>query len=90
MEEKILYKINIKGDVQGVGFRWNAANAARNLGITGYVKNQPDGSVYIEAEGYREQLNYYVRWCKNGPGYVEEVKTETFPPEGYTEFGILH
>lgn len=90
METKLLYKIHITGEVQGVGFRWSAANEARNRGITGYVENLSDGSVYIEAEGYRDQLDYFVAWCKNGPGYVEEVKTESFPPVNYPEFRIKH
>jgi len=61
MEKKLLYKIQITGDVQGVGFRWSAANEARSRGINGFVKNETDGTVYIEAEGYRDQLNYFVR-----------------------------
>ena len=92
MAEKLLYKIHISGQVQGVGFRWSAANEARSLGITGYVKNLSDGSVYIEAEGSREQLNAFVEWCKRGPGYslVELVNVDSFPPVNYTDFKIEH
>jgi len=90
MEEKLLYKILITGEVQGVGFRWKAANEARLRDITGYVTNLPDGSVFIEAEGYRDLLNDLVNWCKNGPGYVNEVKTEVLKPAGYIDFRIRH
>ena len=92
MAEKLLYKIHISGQVQGVGFRWSAANEARSLGITGYVKNLSDGSVSIEAEGSREQLNAFVEWCKRGPGYsfVELVNVDSFPPVNYTDFKIEH
>jgi acylphosphatase len=51
MEGKLLYKIHIRGYVQGVGFRWSAAREAKILGITGLIRNMTDGSVYIEAEG---------------------------------------
>ncbi len=89
---KFLYKINISGSVQGVGFRWNAAREARSRGITGFVKNMPDGSVYIEAEGYKNQLEDYLKWCRRGPAFanVDSVKHEAAEPEGYTEFNIEH
>ena len=92
MEGKLLYKIHIRGYVQGVGFRWSAAREAKNLGITGYVRNLSDGSVYIEAEGTADQLKLFVGWCKKGPGsgYVESVETESSAPAGYPEFTIEH
>jgi acylphosphatase len=92
MEKKMLYKIHVIGRVQGVGFRWSAANEAKSRGITGYVKNLPNGSVYIEAEGSKEQLNDYIEWCKIGPGigFVESVNADIFPPVNYTDFRIEH
>lgn len=90
MELKLLFKIHVTGRVQGVGFRWNAANEAEKLGITGFIQNLSDGSVYIEAEGYRDQLNVFVEWCKQGPrmGYVKSVTAESFPAVNYTDFRI--
>ena len=92
MDRKLLYKIYVKGKVQGVGFRWSAANEARKRGINGLVKNLSDGTVYIEAEGYADLLNDYVEWCRNGPGLsnVESVETESFPPVNYYDFRIEH
>jgi acylphosphatase len=92
IEERLLYKIYIRGWVQGVGFRWSAAHEARYRGITGYIKNLSDGSVYIEAEGSREQLNDFIEWCKKGPGpgFVESVNADPFPPVNYTDFRIEH
>lgn len=92
MENKLLYKIHVTGYVQGVGFRWSAAREARSLGITGYVKNLPDGSVYIEAEGAEEQLNSFVEWCRKGPGigFVQSVNVTIYPPVNYTDFLIEH
>ena len=80
-EFRYLYKIKVTGRVQGVGFRHACLREARFLGIHGYVKNQPEGSVYIEAEGTTEQLGQLVEWCKRGPGYgtVEDVFVETSP-----------
>jgi acylphosphatase len=90
MEKKLLYKIHVTGRVQGVGFRWSAAIEARSRGITGFVKNLANGSVYIEAEGSREQLNAYVEWCKAGTvhSFVESVNTDIFPPANYKDFQI--
>jgi acylphosphatase len=90
MEEKLLYKIHVTGRVQGVGFRWSAANEARNRGIKGFVKNLSDGSVYIEAEGSITQLNTFIEWCKKGPGFsfVESVNVKTYPPVNYADFRI--
>lgn len=92
MVQKILYKITIRGRVQGVGFRWNAAKEAINRDIHGFARNLSDGSVYIEAEGGREQLDSYVEWCRRGPrlSIVESVKVDTFPPVNYADFKIEH
>jgi acylphosphatase len=89
---KLLYKILITGRVQGVGFRWNVSTEARNRGINDFIKNLSNGTVYLEAEGYKEQLDDFVEWCRNGPGLsiVESLKTDIFPPVGYKDFRIEH
>lgn len=87
-----MYRIVVKGRVQGVGFRWNAANEAIARDITGIVKNLPDGSVYIEAEGTKEQLDSLVDWCRKGPrlSNVSSVSVEKAAPPGYYDFRIEH
>ncbi len=92
MQATKLYKIHVTGRVQGVGFRWSAASAARNLGVKGYVRNLPDGSVYIEAEGSSDQLEAFADWCRTGPGigHVKEVKISEYPPAGFEDFSIEH
>ncbi|HKK40808.1 MAG TPA: acylphosphatase [Bacteroidales bacterium] len=92
MEDRLLYRIRVTGRVQGVGFRWNAANEARNIGIKGIVKNLYDGSVYIEAEGTSNQLKSYLEWCRKGPSFsrVDKVDVETGPAPGYNDFRIEH
>jgi acylphosphatase len=92
MKKKLLYKVHLTGRVQGVGFRWSAAMEARSRGINGFIKNLSDGSVYIEAEGYREQLDIFVEWCRRGPGLsiVESVNVDSVPPVNYNDFRIEH
>ncbi len=69
MHKNIILKIY--GRVQGVGFRYSTMMKARELGIKGFVKNNYDGSVYIEAEGEEKPLNYLIDWCKKGPGLAK-------------------
>lgn len=88
MNDKLLYRINVKGRVQGVGFRYSAVREAKRRGITGFVKNQYDGSVYIEAEGTSEQLLDFVMWCQKGPGFVKSVTADPAPPENYSDFKV--
>lgn len=91
MQERQLYKINVSGRVQGLGFRYNAAKEARNHGIKGFVKNLSNGGVYIEAEGSTDDLNTFVEWCKRGPafGSVESVNVDSYPPVNYDDFRIV-
>ena len=59
--------LTIKGKVQGVGFRYSAIRKAREHNIKGFVKNQYDGTVFIEAEGDETDLDYFIIWCHKGP-----------------------
>lgn len=71
--------ITVSGRVQGVLFRDSARRRARKLALTGFVRNEPDGSVYIEAEGEKEKLNEFLKWCRKGPLFasVKEVHSES-------------
>jgi acylphosphatase len=90
MDEKYHYKINISGEVQGVGFRWNAAHQARKYGINGFVRNSYDGNVYIEAEGSESGLRDFIEWCKKGPpsARVKAVNIDSSPLVNYPDFRI--
>ncbi|MBI4388390.1 MAG: acylphosphatase [Candidatus Omnitrophica bacterium] len=57
----------ITGRVQGVCYRSIACQKATELQLAGYVKNRPDGSVELVAEGVATQLQELVKWCKKGP-----------------------
>lgn len=80
--------IRIRGLVQGVHFRVNAAHQAKSRNITGFVRNEPDGSVYIEAEGEYKALEAFVHWCSEGPALakVTEVTQELLPPQQESDF----
>lgn len=62
-------RLNIRGAVQGVGFRYFACRQARVLGLFGWVKNLPGGGVALVAEGPRERLQKILDWCYTGVGY---------------------
>lgn len=83
MEVNIVRKhMKISGRVQGVGFRFRASHAARGLGITGWVRNEWDGTVELEAQGTEEQINRMLTMINQG-GYIriERIDTEKIPLE---------
>jgi acylphosphatase len=84
------FAITVSGRVQGVFFRASTRDKAKSLGLIGFVKNQPDGSVYIEACGEVEKLQELVDWCHQGPSQavVENVETSEISPGGYASFEI--
>ena len=83
-------KIRVTGKVQGVFFRKNTQEQAQQIGIKGWVKNQGDGSVYIEAEGEENVLNDFIAWCRKGPARanVTAVSVEEGVLNNYESFNI--
>ena len=75
------YAIRVVGQVQGVFFRASAQKEARRLGISGWVQNDPDGSVSLEAQATPSALQEFLRWCRQGPpsAHVENVSTRDVP-----------
>jgi len=81
----------VSGRVQGVGFRWWTRDTAEALGLTGWVRNRPDGSVEVHARGRREQLEELERALQRGPIAARVVRVERIPPDasaGLTSFDI--
>lgn len=82
--------IKIYGKVQGVFFRAAAQEQARSLGVSGFAKNMPDGSVYIEVEGEESTLEQFLNWCRKGPpvAIVEKIATSQSQLKNFSEFLI--
>ena len=93
MEALTARRYLVSGFVQGVGFRWATARLARRFGITGAVRNRPDGSVEIDAHGAPEVLARFESALRTEtPGRVESILTdsvqETSPAERPNDFRI--
>lgn len=84
------YIITVTGKVQGVFFRDTARQIAARLGLTGFARNEPDGSVYIEAEGDTDALHQFLWWCSKGPdkAKVASVTHTEQQPAGYQNFEV--
>jgi acylphosphatase len=80
----------IGGRVQGVFFRAEAGDLARSLGLSGWVRNSPDGTVEAVFEGPRKRVESMVRWCERGPAgaRVEWVEAEWETPRGEDGFAV--
>jgi acylphosphatase len=63
-------EISVRGRVQGVAFRWYTQQKAVSLGLTGWVRNRPDGSVRMVAEGPRRDLETFFDWTLRGPDHA--------------------
>ena len=68
--------IKISGKVQGVFFRVATRKIAEELGLTGWVRNKSDGSVYVEVEGKTQNLQKLLEWCQKGPENSEIENVE--------------
>jgi len=91
MAEEIILKIT--GKVQGIFFRVNTKKIADQLNIKGYVKNEPDGSIKIVAQGQTQALDKLADWCKTGPklAKIEKVKKKVQPiKKTYDDFLIIY
>jgi acylphosphatase len=82
--------LSIQGKVQGVGFRYFLKQKADLLQISGFAKNRPDGTVYVEAEGDSEQLELFIHFCQKGPSYawVEKTEFQWCPLQNFNGFNI--
>ena len=80
--------VRVTGRVQGVSFRMYAEQEARRLGVTGWVRNEPDGSVALHVEGDEQAVDAMVDWCRRGPDHarVEAVDATPVEPTGGSGF----
>lgn len=83
--------IIVSGQVQGVSFRYYAQEKARELELAGFVRNEKDGTVRIEAQGDEPSVRALIEWCKSGSPFtrVDDVKCEWGDlADGYSDFVI--
>jgi len=83
-------EVVVHGRVQGVFFRASCEREARQRGLTGWVTNEPDGSVRAWFEGPVEDVDVLVAWCRHGPrgAVVERCEAQDRPPEGHRSFTV--
>jgi acylphosphatase len=85
-------EVRVTGRVQGVSFRWYAVREARRLGLVGWVRNEPDGSVAAHLEGPDDAVEEMVAWCRHGPpaAGVDRVEVQDAGPSGASSFEVDH
>jgi acylphosphatase len=83
----------VHGRVQGVSFRYHTLRAAGPLGVVGWVRNLPDGTVEVRAEGPRGSLEQLAGWLEHGPDFAQVTGldlTWTEPRGDYSSFEIRY
>jgi acylphosphatase len=88
--DRIARRVVVSGEVQGVFFRDSAHREANALGVTGWVRNRPDGRVEAFFEGAPDAVARLVRWCEDGPRHatVDDVQVSEAQPAGHDRFAI--
>jgi acylphosphatase len=83
-------RVVVRGQVQGVGFRWAVRDAARSAGATGWVRNRDDGSVEAHVEGDERAIESVIEFLGQGPegAQVEDVDRENATAEDGQDFSI--
>ena len=84
------YRYLVQGRVQGVGYRYFALREAEGLGVSGFVRNLPDGTVEVVGEAPEETLARFEEKLKAGPAFsrVSTVERSTIAPRGAEGFHI--
>ena len=78
-KEPVKIKATIYGKVQGVGFRFTTTHLAKTIGVNGFVRNESNGSVYVEASGSKDQIEQFIIELAKGPSpsaLVDKVVVE--------------
>lgn len=83
-------RVTVHGEVQGVSFRYYCAQEARRLGVLGWVRNEPNGTVTAYLEGGPDAVRQLVDWCREGPpsARVFSLDEQTVEPLGATAFNV--
>ncbi len=92
MSDRVRAHVFVSGTVQGVYYRANTRDAARERGVDGWVRNLDDGRVEAVFEGDESDVESMVEWCHTGSprADVEDVEVEYEPPEGLSGFEVRY
>jgi acylphosphatase len=90
MTQPVRRRVTVHGDVQGVFFRDTTRREATSRGVTGWVRNRPDGAVEAVFEGAPSDVEALVSFCESGPGQasVNGVEVVEEEPEGLAGFEV--
>jgi len=88
----IAWRMRAHGRVQGVWYRATTQRVAAEMGLFGWVRNMPDGSVEVHAEGDEATLDRLYRWLHEGPplAHVTHVDKDEATVEGFTKFFVKY
>lgn len=75
----IAKRVVVRGRVQGVGFRDSMVDAARAIGVEGWVRNRRDGAVEAHVQGEADTVERMLAWCRSGPPAARVTSVETLP-----------
>lgn len=87
------YEVRVEGRVQGVGYRYFVQKRAAEFNISGWVKNQPDGSVFVVAQGDAKDMESFLDHLKSGPSAARVtrfIKSEIPYTEDFTGFSVKY
>jgi acylphosphatase len=86
----IARQVRVHGEVQGVSFRATCRLHAQALGVTGWARNEPDGTVLAWFEGEPDAVEAMIQWCWHGPraARVTDVDVEVVAPQGTRRFDV--
>jgi acylphosphatase len=79
MDDVVRYRVVVRGRVQGVWFRQSCRRHAVELGLAGWIRNRPDGTVEAEFEGPESEVAKAVSWCRVGPPAAEVAGIDVTP-----------
>ncbi len=82
MTERVTRRLEIRGQVQGVWYRESMRREAERLGVTGWVRNRPDGSVEAVVHGSLAAVETITRWARRGPEQARVERVDASPAEG--------